>query len=427
MEEINKKRIVKSRSYGEALPLIPKGIILLNKETDVKNSTTSCNKISVHNFRKYTIQNLQNRNNQLITNTNDSLLKTIATKNQTDYLEISRKNKENQNSDINITKNNEHSSKYKTLYRNKTQARFYTMRPSNKYIKNFRDSKDNQDDNIFNLYYNSDLNKSIKIRKTDNLNSSIENIFNNENNLESKENTENLFNIIDLNPFQKTISKNGGKTLLKLNTKRKKKKDKIQAFLLKSKKEKTSANDIIIHYLKENQKDSTKNIPLSNFKKYLETIDYRKFNYGLNKIYGNTDKFLRRIEEIKKNNVIAYKKDFNIENYQNTLLKVLKKRVSEKNYFKLQASFKKFNERNFGMFEPKGRFVVLAEKLKDFLSREIYENMKRADRNYLLYLGKKEEQMHQSEIESKNKEIFYKKLNKTLRVFNKKLRRNKSY
>ena len=79
------------------------------------------------------------------------------------------------------------------------------------------------------------------------------------------------------------------------------------------------------------------------------------------------------------------------------------------------------------MFEPKGRFVVLAEKLKDFLSREIYENMKRADRNYLLYLGKKEEQMHQSEIESKNKEIFYKKLNKTLRVFNKKLRRNKSY
>ena len=104
MEEINKKRIVKSRSYGEALPLIPKGIILLNKETDVKNSSTSCNKISVHNFRKYTIQNLQNRNNQLITNTNDSLLKTIATKNQTDYLEISRKNKENQNSDINITK-----------------------------------------------------------------------------------------------------------------------------------------------------------------------------------------------------------------------------------------------------------------------------------------------------------------------------------
>ena len=86
MEEINKKRTVKRRSYGEALPLIPKGIILLNKETDVKNSTTSCNKIPLHNFRKYTIQNLQNRNNQLITNTNDSLLKTIATKNQTDYL-----------------------------------------------------------------------------------------------------------------------------------------------------------------------------------------------------------------------------------------------------------------------------------------------------------------------------------------------------
>ena len=108
-------------------------------------------------------------------------------------------------------------------------------------------------------------------------------------------------------------------------------------------------------------------------------------------------------------------------------MKILKKRVSEKSYFKLQASFKQFNERNYGLLIPKGRFINLAEKLKDFLSKDIYEKMKRADKNYLLYLGKKEEQLHQSEIEGEKRDTFYKKLNKTLKTFNKKRRRNTSY
>ena len=198
-------------------------------------------------------------------------------------------------------------------------------------------------------------------------------------------------------------------------------------FLLKSKKEKITANDIIYHYLKENERDISKNVPFNNFKKYLKDNDYKKFNYGLDKIYGNTKSFLRRVDEIKKNNVIAYKNDFNIENYQNTLLKILKKRVTEKSYNKLQRSYKLFNERNYDIIIPRGRYINLAEKLKDFLSRDIYEQMKRTDRNYLLYLMKNKALKNKKETENEIKETFYKKLNATVKSFNKKLKRNQSY
>ena len=199
------------------------------------------------------------------------------------------------------------------------------------------------------------------------------------------------------------------------------------SFLLKSKKKKVSANEIIIHYIKENERDNSKNIPFNEFTKYLKNNEFVKFNYGIDKIYGNTKSFLRRVEEIKKNNVIAYKNDFNIENYQNTLLKILKKRVTEKSYNKLQRSYKLFNERNFDIIIPRGRYVNLAEKLKDFLSKDIYEKMKRTDRNYLLYLTKKEAQNNRMEKENEIRETFYKKLNATVKSFRKKKKRNQSY
>ena len=179
--------------------------------------------------------------------------------------------------------------------------------------------------------------------------------------------------------------------------------------------------------MKENERDISKNVPFNNFKKYLKDNDYKKFNYGLDKIYGNTKSFLRRVDEIKKNNVIAYKNDFNIENYQNTLLKILKKRVTEKSYNKLQRSYKLFNERNYDIIIPRGRYINLAEKLKDFLSRDIYEQMKRTDRNYLLYLMKNKALKNKKETENEIKETFYKKLNATVKSFNKKLKRNQSY
>ena len=105
----------------------------------------------------------------------------------------------------------------------------------------------------------------------------------------------------------------------------------------------------------------------------------------------------------------------------------MKKRVTEKSYNKLQKSYKLFNERNYDIIIPRGRYVNLAENLKDFLSKDIYEKMKRTDRNYLLYLTKKEAQKNKMEEESVNKVSFFKKLNATVKSFNKRFKRNQSY
>ena len=105
----------------------------------------------------------------------------------------------------------------------------------------------------------------------------------------------------------------------------------------------------------------------------------------------------------------------------------MKKRVTEKSYNKLQRSYKLFNERNYDIIIPRGRYINLAEKLKDFLSRDIYEQMKRTDRNYLLYLMKNKALKNKKETENEIKETFYKKLNATVKSFNKKLKRNQSY
>ena len=53
--------------------------------------------------------------------------------------------------------------------------------------------------------------------------------------------------------------------------------------------------------------------------------------------------------------------------------------------------------------------------------------MKRTDKNYLLYLTKKEAQKSRMEKENQNRETFYKKLNMTVKSFNKKMKRNQSY
>ena len=449
MEEINKRKLVKSHSSTENYFMNQKELILPKQEIDenklnrniLKRLNRGGNKKVLFNLNKFKIKNFQKKSNHLTSNANDSLLKTNNTKNQTDLIENLKKTTENKNlSSINNITNYAFSTENKTLYKNKSQQNLYNkLRPKNNFPNIPLESKDSQEDNIFNLNLFNELNNDIEPKISQDINPNIQNINEplngvqfNENNLDSIENLENednnTINTKWQNPFQNTITKKASETLPKLfNSTKRKKRDKMWAFLIKSKKEKTSANDIIIHYLKANERDNSKNIPLNSFKKYLQKIDYKKFNYGLDKIYGNSKAFLRTIEGIKKNNIIAFKKDFDIEKYQRTLLQILKKRVSQKNYIKLQTSYKLFNERNFGMLIPRGRFINLAEKLKDFLSRDIYEKMKRTDRNYLLYLEKQEEQKHKMEIENEKKITFYQKLNKTLKSFGKKMRRNDSY
>ena len=444
MEEINKKKVIKSHSYNENFSKSQSDFIFLKPETDenklnrsiLRRTKKDSDKKVLFNLNKYKIKNIHSKPNQLSSNANESLLKTNVTKNQTNLIETLKKNSENKNmNSINdITNNYVISTDNKTLYKNKSQENIYnTLRA--KYNQNniLPNINDNQEENNFNIDLINDITNTIEPKDSGNFipNIDSDNIpFNDiqfkQNNLESIENLENSINTNQQYQNTNNISKADGHTLPILN-RTKRQKDKMWAFLKKSRKEKTSANEIIIHYLKENERDTSKNIPFNNFKKYLKKIDYRKFNYGLDKIYGNSETFLRRLEEIKKNNIIAFKNDFNIESYQSTLLKILKKRVSEKSYIKLQTSYKLFNERNFGVLIPKGRYLNLAEKLKDFLSKDIYEKMKKTDRNYLLYLRKQKEEKNKKEIENQSKFSFYQKLNKTLRVFDQKKRRNKSY
>jgi hypothetical protein len=336
------------------------------------------------------------------------------------------------NSTNDINTNNQFPTENKILFKNRSQGNIFTDSKLKKYyLKNRIERKESEDENIFNLNLVSDINNALFRKNSENTNSilpqqniPLNNLPSQEINLESYDNLEDTMKSRTQYPFKKMNLKENEETLPKLTRKKISQK---MPFLLKSKKEKITANYIIYHYLKENERDISKNVPFNNFKKYLKDNDYKKFNYGLDKIYGNTKSFLRRVDEIKKNNVIAYKNDFNIENYQNTLLKILKKRVTEKSYNKLQRSYKLFNERNYDIIIPRGRYINLAEKLKDFLSRDIYEQMKRTDRNYLLYLMKNKALKNKKETENEIKETFYKKLNATVKSFNKKLKRNQSY
>lgn len=438
-KEPNKKKIIKYNSYGAKEPSYTFQTSLIKSEQDenqlsksiLKRNKASINKKVLFNFEKIDMEHSKRKSkfHQISSFGNESMLKTNNTKEPTELNNTFKKNTENKinnfNNDIN---NNQISTENKIIFRNKSQENII-FNPNIKkyYLRNRRESKESEDENMFNINLVNDINIALNSKQSENsktnfLNQNIRlsNFPSQDINLETLDKLGNSTQY----PIEKDTQKENDETLPKISSKKARKK---MSFLLKSKKKKVSANEIIIHYIKENERDNSKNIPFNEFTKYLKNNEFVKFNYGIDKIYGNTKSFLRRVEEIKKNNVIAYKNDFNIENYQNTLLKILKKRVTEKSYNRLQKSYKLFNERNFDIIIPRGRYVNLAERLKDFLSKDIYEKMKRTDKNYLLYLTKKEAQKSRMEKENQNRETFYKKLNMTVKSFNKKMKRNQSY
>ena len=68
----------------------------------------------------------------------------------------------------------------------------------------------------------------------------------------------------------------------------------------------------------------------------------------------------------------------------------MNKKISEKYLNKLRENYKIFNERNYGMIIPKGRYIDLAHKLKGHLSGDVYEHLKRMDKNYKIYFQKQQ-------------------------------------
>ena len=181
---------------------------------------------------------------------------------------------------------------------------------------------------------------------------------------------------------------------------------KLSKFFKKSKNEKITARQIYRHYLKKEQKNPKNKRHIFN-----GSYDYSYVMCpSLKLLYGENPSFTKNIYEIKKNDNIAFKKDFDIKEYQNTLMKLFKKNISEKNMDKLRNDYKLFNEKNFGFNIPKGRYIDLAMKLKDNISNFAFENIKRMDRNYEKYFGEvKVEDKEKQKKDNKNKN---KKMNK---------------
>ena len=104
----------------------------------------------------------------------------------------------------------------------------------------------------------------------------------------------------------------------------------------------------------------------------------------LKNLYKDNVKFQKRLNELKFNRTIAFKDDFDLLEYQSTLVKLLSKRISLKNLHDLQKKFIIFNEKNFGFVGPKGRFTNMAEKIKYNIPFYLYEKIRKLDTDKII-------------------------------------------
>lgn len=158
-----------------------------------------------------------------------------------------------------------------------------------------------------------------------------------------------------------------------------KKNKNFSKFFFKSQSKFITSKRIFRHYIREEERDKVTPI------KYFLRGGAPKSIKEIKKLYKEKNmKFDKRIKEIKSNSTIAFKDDFNILDYQTTLIRLLSKRVSDNNLNDLQKNFVIFNEKNFGMTGPKGRFTNMAEKIKYNIPTYLYEKMKQLDTDKLV-------------------------------------------
>lgn len=164
----------------------------------------------------------------------------------------------------------------------------------------------------------------------------------------------------------------------KYNTTQRLKKN-FSSYFYKSQSSLYSSKRIFHHYIHESEND--KITP----EKYFYNGGAPKHKKELDKLNTLNLNYYKRINEIKYNNSIAYKKDFNILSYQATLLKILSKKVSDKNVKDLQKKYINFNQKIFGLgVGPRGRFTNLAEKIKYNVPVFLYERIRNLDKEKLM-------------------------------------------
>ena len=116
---------------------------------------------------------------------------------------------------------------------------------------------------------------------------------------------------------------------------------KYSKFYQFSKGRNVSTINIYNHYLNEEMNDSHLiNDPLKNLTKYLE----KKHKDQFNDLYMIDKNSFMCLKEIKDNNSIAYKEDFDVKEYQQVLCGMIKKRIGNKNLRGLKEDNRKLNE-----------------------------------------------------------------------------------
>ena len=177
--------------------------------------------------------------------------------------------------------------------------------------------------------------------------------------------------------------KNKYKTLsnLFIFKQRRDEKFKYSKFFKKSKESKRiTAQKIYKHYLNKSCGDIVK--PINNYQQLLDDKTLSMYE-KLNKIYGISENFKHSIKELKDNDQLPLKKDFDLQDYQSTLVELINPRISHLNLVSLQTNYRRLNKQVFGTVEPKGRYSMLAEKLQYCVPLYLIKKLKDLDENVI--------------------------------------------
>ena len=245
-----------------------------------------------------------------------------------------------------------------------------------RYLKKLNINKQNPNDSR-NTKEQNIINSTKEINTNDETSKELQSLNNNNNPNQSKST---IFKISKLNLNQYPLSKmkdaqdkksKAFKSLISSVPK-------YSHFFHKSQSDSIGAQTIYKYYLNKSASEIT--LPVNDYNFFFQDKTHTA-KEKLKRIYCENENFDALMKELKDNHKIAYKNDFDIEEYQNILLEILEKRISQKNLISLQDEYRELNKKIFSVFEPKGRFTFLAEKLRYNLPSFLIEKFKQMDKD----------------------------------------------
>ena len=358
-ENINKISIPNNIKQNLILPNLNSNYVILS------TNNINENKIAFNPMKKYEQKNIDKTKH---------LNKSSSYKNlkERDLKEYNEKYKGKILSNSNRVLNNE-SLKIKGAYINNN---YQSMRNQKIKLKNnfFGDIIQQYKRALLNGQYSKDSNNKINLNITKN------NTNTNEENSKDTKNSIYKLSKINLNKYPMTRI-NNGQNNKNLKNSPYSKIHKHSKFFRQSKKKDISSQTIYKYYI--NKSSSEVILPVKNYDKLFDnkrTTVVEK----LKRIYCENENFDFIIQELKDNRKLAFKDDFDVEEYQNALLEILEKRISHKNLVNLQDDYRELNKKLYNVFEPKGRFTFLAEKLRYNLPSFLIEKLRQLDKDSII-------------------------------------------